>query len=60
MVDRAVPAEVQAAAEIVDRYLKGAPSVLATAQRPETAFERFARIPRSDKPVPQPEWKAPK
>jgi hypothetical protein len=61
--DRSPPAHVAAAAKIVDDWLKGAPSILAgaaNAQRPETAFEKFARITRTDKPTPQPAWKDPR
>ena len=59
----APPPEVAAAAKVVDDWLKGVPSVTAggaNVQRPETASERFARLPRSDKPVPQPAWKDPR
>jgi hypothetical protein len=58
--DRKPPAHVAAAAEVVGRWLKGAPSGGANAQRLETAAERFARLPRADKPVPLPAWKDPR
>jgi hypothetical protein len=61
--DRQPPPHVAAAAAIVDAWLKGAPSVTAggaNAPRPETAMQRFARLPRGDAPVPMPAWKDPR
>jgi hypothetical protein len=58
--DRQPPPHVAAAAAIVDAWLKGAPSVTANSPRPETAAQRFAKLPRGDAPVPMPPWKDPR
>jgi hypothetical protein len=54
------PPEVERAAKIVDDWLRGAPSVTANAPRPPSAAERFAKMARPEKPVPQPAWKDPR
>jgi hypothetical protein len=57
--DRTPPLEIQEAARKLDAWLKGQPPVGANAPRPETAAERFARLPRSDRPAVLPPWRPP-
>jgi hypothetical protein len=59
------PPEVQRAAEIVDRWLKNQPGVLAgnpqPQPRPETAAQRFAKLDRSKPPASNlPPWRDPR
>jgi hypothetical protein len=62
MDDRKPPPEIEEAARKVDAWLKGQPPVGggANVPRPETAAEKFRRLPRADTPQPMPAWKDPR